>query len=729
MTRILALLVTLAALLAPAAQAQNAPAPEPAPVPLPVLLTPDEIDKLLAGLSDEQVRQVLIDQLYRQAAEQARPAQSENLATQASEVTISLRDAVGAVSEIPAGLDAAGAALAPHLDILALGIVLILAGSLVAEGLFRRLTRPLYRQIDAMDQAGPLQRLGVLTVRLVIEGLTVAVWFLGAFTTYAVAVEPAPMPVQFTLAAIFYSALIVRGISVASRFLLAPHAPGLRLFALGDTAARRLHQGVLFVAILGTYGASGALLLHDLGMSANASRLIIPVFGLIVTAFVVFGIVMVRRPVADAIRGDTDENSLRAMIGGVWYLVAIAYVLLVWGVWTVNGLMHADTEAVAARNSLLLLIAVPVIDRLARLLFDGLFHRRDEDEDTARRKDRIVGHVMVGVRVVLAVVVAGMLLQSWGVPVEAWLATPLGERAVRAFIDIAAAGLITYLLWDWIRTAIDRRAQPAGPAGPGDEGGAHGATRLQTLLPLARTFIAIVLLVMVAMVTLSSLGVDIGPLLAGAGVVGLALGLGAQKLVQDIVSGIFFLIDDAFRAGEYIEVGEYRGTVESLSVRSMRLRHHLGPVQTIPFSEIQAVRNLSRDWVIMKLELRVPFDTDTEKVRKLIKNLGKEMLKDETLGPNFLEPLKSQGVTRMEDSAMIIRVKFTSRPGEQWVLRREVYRRIQELFKANGIEFATRKVTVDVGGGDPKLAAAAAEAVRQSEEDQKGGPAPAPDSR
>ena len=134
-----------------------------------------------------------------------------------------------------------------------------------------------------------------------------------------------------------------------------------------------------------------------------------------------------------------------------------------------------------------------------------------------------------------------------------------------------------------------------------------------------RSFVFVTIAIMATLTALSSFGIDIGPLLAGAGVVGIAIGFGAQTLVRDIVSGVFFLVDDAFRRGEYIDVGAVKGTVEKISLRSLRLRHHLGPLHTIPFGEIATLTNYSRDWVIMKLPLRLTYDTDPEKVRKLIK--------------------------------------------------------------------------------------------------------------
>jgi small-conductance mechanosensitive channel len=194
-------------------------------------------------------------------------------------------------------------------------------------------------------------------------------------------------------------------------------------------------------------------------------------------------------------------------------------------------------------------------------------------------------------------------------------------------------------------------------------------------------------------------GINVGPLFAGAGIVGVAVGFGSQALVRDIFAGAFFLFDDAFRKGEYLDVGGVKGTVEKISVRSFQLRHHLGALHTIPFGELQVMTNYSRDWVIMKLPLRVTYDTDVEKVRKLIKNLGVELLDDPVIGEDFIQPLKSQGVIEMQDSAMIIRVKFMTKPGDQWLVRKKVYEEIRSLFEREGIRFAHREVTVRLADG------------------------------
>jgi small-conductance mechanosensitive channel len=271
-----------------------------------------------------------------------------------------------------------------------------------------------------------------------------------------------------------------------------------------------------------------------------------------------------------------------------------------------------------------------------------------------------------------------------------------------------------------------------------EEGGA-GGSRIGTLLMLLRKFVLAVMFLMVSLIILSNLGVNIGPLIAGAGVIGLAIGFGAQTLVKDIISGIFFLIDDAFRVGDYIETAGAKGMVEHISLRSLRLRHPRGPVYTIPFGGMGTVTNNSRDYIISKLDFRVRYDTNVDEVRKIIKKISKKIMQDEEMGPVMLDKLKSQGVRELDDSAMVMRVKFKTIPGEQFVVRREVYRMMQEAFRENGIEFAHRNVTVYLppevkdtttgtgpeggaaGQPDKKLAeaAGAAAAALQAEEDAK----------
>ena len=210
---------------------------------------------------------------------------------------------------------------------------------------------------------------------------------------------------------------------------------------------------------------------------------------------------------------------------------------------------------------------------------------------------------------------------------------------------------------------------------------------------------------MAVLMALSAVGVQIGPLIAGAGVVGVAIGFGAQTLVKDIISGMFYLLDDAFRIGEYIVSGSYKGTVESFSLRSIKLRHHRGYLYTVPFGELGAVENMSRDWVIDKITVSVVYDTDLDKAKRVIKEVSKQIMADPELAPNIIEPLKMQGVEQFGEFAIQLRLKMMTKPGEQFVIRRRAYGMIKKAFDANGIEFALPTVTV-AGGSEERAAAA-----------------------
>ncbi|MEM7240378.1 MAG: mechanosensitive ion channel family protein, partial [Pseudomonadota bacterium] len=217
-----------------------------------------------------------------------------------------------------------------------------------------------------------------------------------------------------------------------------------------------------------------------------------------------------------------------------------------------------------------------------------------------------------------------------------------------------------------------------------------------TLTPLFRGVLLAFVATIGFMFILSSAGVDIGPLLASAGIIGIAVGFGAQALVRDIFSGMFFLIDDAFRVGEYIELTEeLRGDVESISIRSLQLRHHRGPVITIPFGEMKNITNHTRDWILYKMPFRMEPETDPQKFKKLVKKIGVEFMEHPDHGHKFFEPLKSQGVYYVDDdSALVFRVKFKCKPRAQFVLRREIYHRLRQAFEENGFKLARRKVEV-----------------------------------
>ncbi len=311
-----------------------------------------------------------------------------------------------------------------------------------------------------------------------------------------------------------------------------------------------------------------------------------------------------------------------------------------------------------------------------------------------------------GIRALL--VIGTVLVLAWALEfdlVALASADTLFTRLVWGVVNIAVVALVADFVWHLARTAIDGRLQTTEELGPIETDEARRRARLRTLLPILRNVLLTLIAVTAVLMALSSMGVQIGPLLAGAGVVGIAVGFGAQTLVKDIFAGVFYLLDDAFRVGEYIQSGSYKGTVEAFSLRSVKLRHHRGSLFTVPFGELGAVQNMSRDWVIDKLSVSVPYDTDLGKVKKVIKEVSKELMADPALAANVIEPLKMQGVEQFGDFAVQIRMKMMTKPGEQFVIRRRAYALIKQAFHGNGIEFASPTVTV-AGGGEANAAAA-----------------------
>jgi len=266
--------------------------------------------------------------------------------------------------------------------------------------------------------------------------------------------------------------------------------------------------------------------------------------------------------------------------------------------------------------------------------------------------------------------------------------------------------LIADVLWHAMKTAIDRKLAESADLGQPSTDEARRRSRLRTLLPIFRNILFVFVIAVAVLMALSAMGVPITPLVAGAGVLGIAVGFGAQTFARDIIAGMFYLVDDAFRVGEYIQSGNYKGTVEGFSIRSVRLRHQRGAVYTVPFSLLGAVQNQSRDWVIDKLMVGITYDSDIDRARKLIKQIGLELAEDPEFKPLILEPLKMQGVDALGDFAVQLRMKMMTLPGENFVIRRKALAMIKAAFDANGIKFAFPTVQV-AGEGDTSAATAA----------------------
>ncbi|MFP5513567.1 MAG: mechanosensitive ion channel family protein [Alphaproteobacteria bacterium] len=585
--------------------------------------------------------------------------------------------------------------------------------------------RPIARRL-LPRQAEPRLGASVLAARfprltaqalLTLVGMVLAT-LIGFALATAVLPDPTPMTEKTAILA-GASYLLVWAIALFWRLAMPPGA------ATDDglaPAIRRLRRDLTASGAFGVALMTGSIWLEALGMPYDPHAVLVALFGLLTVLATLGALHANRRTVERAFLAGRPAGAvapLERLTVRLWFPLVSAYFAYAWVALVNRLILGRPTELPLLLGAYAVAGAILAVYATVTYATEWLFHRRrtlwqpaedgqDGEPDGAMDGN---GHAPPAPRAVtldsyeaLARRVAGILAATAGVAVtlSVWNIPRMHGDAADRLLSIMTVGLIGYVAYHGVRIWIDRRIAEEGPVPstvPGDEGSGHGsASRLATLLPLVRNFILVSILGTVLLSVLMDLGVNIAPLFAGAGIAGIAIGFGAQTLIRDIFSGAFFLIDDAFRKGEYIEVGSIRGTVEKISVRSMQLRHHRGPLHTVPFGEIHQLTNYSRDWVIMKLPLRITYDTDVEKVRKHIKQLGQMLLDDPELGPKFLQPLKSQGVIQMEDSAMILRVKFMTRPGDQWEIRKRVFQELHALFRREGIRFAHREVTVRFAG-------------------------------
>ena len=703
-------------------------------VTLPKDLDSDQLNAILAQLSDVQVRRLLIEELKKSAtAEQKKKPEVSGFTQIVQELEESVQLLRSRLAYLESGAesqpDFLPEALA-HLQgrrgwinniLMFAYLAALFVGALAGEWLYRRATTDLRRRIQTTpptDWTVKAKRLALGTLVDLVSMLVFAFATLFLFFLFLNFGEFQRLVLMTYLVVV----LSVRGVNLLAHFVLAPNAPALRLVPLQDDAAHTCHRWVMWMtAVLGMGFLVRAL------MELKRVELLLVILtrtavGLVFVSMIIFAIWRNREPVAGRIRDSANRCSagaalLRTHLAAFWHLLAIAWVLVIWVLWVFH-LLLGRTDLVIPIFALL--AGVPVFLALnwaGQKMLDHAFGAVQkmeqnvlesirEDNGVAEEKPETpaadagcpppyVHRLLPLIRRCLSISLAGLVffgvLRLWGFDVH------IGTEVMGAALEVLIVVSLSYLLWKAIEAAISRKLEEAGAGAAVDdehEMGGEGGSRIGTLLQLLRKFLLVTLLVMVSLIVLSAVGVNIGPLIAGAGVIGIALGFGTQTLVKDIVSGIFYLIDDAFRLGDYVDTGKAKGTVEHISIRSLRLRHSRGMVHTIPFSGLGQVTNFSRDYIIEKLDFRVPYDTDVNKVKKIIKKISQEIDEDPELGPRLLGPVKFQGVKLFEESAMAMRIKFTTRPGEQFIVRREVFSRLRKAFEKHGLDFASRHVVV-----------------------------------
>lgn len=715
---------------------------------LPENLQAEDIDALMARLNDDQVRRLLIAELQADAAaaSQDSPEKVGGLKGAIRRFENATQLFIGrayrlvvSLPTVPADLGAAvdrltdfeGSGRLVVMIFIALGF---LAVGWVAEKIFLRLTAGLRQRIETMPGMDGILRFWGALINALPECLGLLIFAVTPLLVFSIVVDRQDRNMRLLFLAFLMVAVIIRFCALLLRLFFSPKMAQLRLIPLSCAVAQYLHRRLLF--IVSAIGASYGLLLLMSHLEVNwpaqiwlAVLLTTTIIGLL--AGMIWGNrVAVKEHLLGQRQIACEKRAwLREQSAAMWHILALAYLFLIW-LLGFGQLVMADAMKFDGTFILSLLI-VPIylaLDRLAHWCVISVFAKKQTTSDLPEQpaEAEITDDAMMSptaedapetpaeegngyldiasrvLRVVVFIAVALWFLDIWGFHIT------FGKEAVGAVFDVLVTLLLAHLAWEFINATINRKLAEGGfvegaeNKDDDDEWGSVGSEdRSQTLLPMLRKFIGVVMVVMVTLIVLSSIGVEIAPLLAGAGVIGLAIGFGAQKLVRDILSGIFFLMDDAFRVGEYLDAGGISGTVEQITLRTIKLRHHRGMLQIVPLGDLKSITNFMRGGMVVKFDLKLPYDTDIDKVRKIIKKVGKRMLLDEELGPDFIKPLKSQGVRSVGDSVMTFRAKFTARPGTHFVIRREAYKHITAALEKAGIHYAHRKVIVDFA---PELA-------------------------
>ncbi len=583
------------------------------------------------------------------------------------------------------------------------GLLTVLALPFLFELVLRRLLRGTARSLDRRPSDAITAKVPLVILRALLDIVPVA-GFLGA--AYLALFILAPLPqIGFLALDLAFAYVLSRAILIVARRLLAPRAPALRLMPIGDDGARLAYGWVRRFTVTAVLGYFLIEIGRLLGLPGSVYLLLLRLLGLVLVAIAIAFILRARAPVARVIRDGHAPllpkgvlvQQLRNGIAALWHLAAIVYVIVVFVVigWQVE---NGGTYLLRGTIGSLLLFAIAstlmawldqVVRRKVRVT-DGEMARQPGARERLRSYAMITSHVL---RAVIALAALLGILYLWGVDTPAWLELPFPRFVLRVAGTAIVATLIGVIVWEMVSAAVERALR----AREGEETATARHARLHTILPLLRKVVLVVLAVMITLMVLSEAGIDIGPLIAGAGVVGLAIGFGAQRLVQDIITGIFILVEDAVSVGDVVTVAGIGGLVEDLSIRSLKLRDLQGSVHTIPFSSVSTVTNMTKVFSYFVANIGVAYREDTDEVFEVCKKIVEEMRQEPKYRRSILEPLEVLGVDSFADSAVILKARIKTRPIKQWEVGREFNRRMKKRFDELGIEIPFPHVTLYFG--------------------------------
>ncbi len=493
------------------------------------------------------------------------------------------------------------------------------------------------------------------------------------------------------------NAVLITGLLIAlGRAILQPAAPHVRILRWSDETAAYadvwLRRFVVIVVV--GYVALETAALFGLPPSAHAAlqRLL----GLLISILLVVVILQNRHGVAQWLKrrgkGAVDAGTMRARLANHWHVMAAIYVLFVFVVWLLHpaaglGFLLRATFLTALVAALAIALQTGLEHLLSRALAVGK-DIKARFPAMEKRANRYMHLVFVALRVVVGLIVLLIVLSIWGVNSFAVLVDEPGRQIVGGVARIAAIVIGAMALWELAGIGLERYLERTGKSGR------LGKARVKTMLPVARHLLALCILILAVLMLLSEIGIAIGPLLAGAGIVGLAIGLGAQSLVKDLIAGFSLIMEDALAVGDTVKIGEHKGIVEQLTIRSLRLRDDGGTVHYIPLGSVTVVQNMTKDFSYAVIDANVAYGTKVDDVIKALNDIADDLAHDPAFESQIIAPLEMLGLDKFTDSAIIVRCRLKTPPGKQWNVLREFNRRMKAVFDARGIEIPFPHLTL-----------------------------------
>jgi small-conductance mechanosensitive channel len=547
-----------------------------------------------------------------------------------------------------------------------------------------------------------LKRLPFVLARLVIDLLPVAAFLVTATVLIGTNLVD-PGTTQLVILAIVNAyalnrvlVSVVRTVASSSR---------LSLFPVREQTGAYIEIWARRIATIGVFGIALANVALLLGLYRGAYHALIRLVMLAVHLLVVVVILQCRRPVARAIRAANDNNNAFAAIrnrtANWWHYLAVAVVMALWVVWAMNVrngyallLQYLlGTIAVIAITRLVSIVALGAMDKVFKIKpevaarFPGL-------ELSANRYLPVVRRTISGI---IAVIGFLAMLEVWGVDAMVWFyGGQIGNRLLSAIGTIGVAALAAVAVWEISNALMDRKIAQLTR-----DGHHMRVARLRTFLPMLRTTLLCVIVAVVGLTALSEIGVNVAPLLAGAGILGIAIGFGSQKLVQDVITGLFLLIENVVQVGDTVTVSGLTGKVENLSIRTIRLRAGDGSIHIVPFSAVTSVTNASRGVGNAAVHVDVAFGEDTDHVGQMLKDIVSEMRQEPKFSHLIRSDLDLWGVDKIDGTMASLVGQIPCTDAGRWPVQREFNRRVKQRFQQHGIEIASPNQTLVIQSANP----------------------------